>query len=358
MYDYNYLNFILRAQPFHNGHAKVIEHALSSSEHVNLLVGSANRPRSWYNPFTFEERASIIDDWFPQNYKKRVTILPLNDHLYDESAWEEEVQHLVAGAVSRGGWRDRTKIGLIGHSKDHTGYYLKKFPQWGEHVHVAPYFEREVLSATQVRNIYFERHALELPSFGILGAMCPHSTVSFLKKFHATNEWLSVFDEHNFCLQYQEDHKFAKPKSYNAKHLTADAVVIQSGHILLIRRGTHPGMGLRALPGGFVGDFETSEEAMLRELKEETRIKIPPNQLRNSIKDRYFFDDVYRSGRGRVCTNAFLIQLEPALELPKIKAASDAKKDSAEWVPFADLDPREFFEDHYFIAKRMLRSIK
>jgi bifunctional NMN adenylyltransferase/nudix hydrolase len=59
-----------------------------------------------------------------------------------------------------------------------------------------------------------------------------------------------------------------------------------------------------------------------------------------------------------VFSHAFLIQLEPALELPKVKAGSDAQQDSAEWVPFADLDPREFFEDHYFLIKKMLSRMR
>jgi len=59
---FDYLVFIGRFQPFHHGHAKVIETALENAEHVIVLIGSSNRARDWYNPFTYEERASIINE--------------------------------------------------------------------------------------------------------------------------------------------------------------------------------------------------------------------------------------------------------------------------------------------------------
>ncbi len=48
------------------------------------------------------------------------------------------------------------------------------------------------------------------------------------------------------------------------------AVVIENGHILLIRRGRPPGAGLWSLPGGRVEHSETLAEAVVRELREET----------------------------------------------------------------------------------------
>ncbi len=51
---------------------------------------------------------------------------------------------------------------------------------------------------------------------------------------------------------------------------TADAVVTQHAHVLLIERKDNPGRGLKALPGGFVGKKERVKAAFIRELNAET----------------------------------------------------------------------------------------
>ena len=52
--------------------------------------------------------------------------------------------------------------------------------------------------------------------------------------------------------------------------VTVDGVIIKNGKVLLIKRKNEPFKGRWALPGGFVEYGETVEEAVLREVKEET----------------------------------------------------------------------------------------
>ena len=106
-----------------------------------------------------------------------------------------------------------------------------------------------------------------------------------------------------------------------------------------------------ALPGGFVGFDEKLSDACLRELREETRLRVPLPVLQGSIKHQMVFDDPFRSDRGRTITHAFYIELKPDKNLPKVKGGDDAKH--ARWIPLADLDPAQIYEDHYFIIKEL-----
>jgi 8-oxo-dGTP diphosphatase len=51
------------------------------------------------------------------------------------------------------------------------------------------------------------------------------------------------------------------------------------GRLLLIRRGHEPGKGLWSLPGGRVETGETDEEAVSREILEETGLSVCPGRL-------------------------------------------------------------------------------
>ncbi len=138
--------------------------------------------------------------------------------------------------------------------------------------------------------------------------------------------------------------------------ITTDAVVVQSGHVLVIRRGHQPGKGLLALPGGFLASGATLEDNAIKELKEETQIKVPAQVLRGSIKSSHVFDYPERSQRGRTVTHAYFIELAPDLKegLPRVKGGDDAAK--AFWLPLSALGEKEdaFFEDHIHIIKFFL----
>jgi bifunctional NMN adenylyltransferase/nudix hydrolase len=127
--------------------------------------------------------------------------------------------------------------------------------------------------------------------------------------------------------------------------------VIQSGHILLIQRDAAPGEGLWALPGGFLEQKEYIEDGVFRELREETKLKVPLPVLKGSVKKTHVFDKPDRSLRGRTITHAYLIELAPG-KLPPVKGSDDARR--AKWVPIAALDRKVMFEDHYHIINYFL----
>ena len=120
--------------------------------------------------------------------------------------------------------------------------------------------------------------------------------------------------------------------------------------------GFQPGKGLLALPGGFVQPDLTLEQNAIKELKEETQIKVPVPVLKGSIKDSKEFDYPERSQRGRTITFAYYFELESKLKngLPRVKGGDDAKK--AFWLPLSALGEKEdeFFEDHIHIVRFFL----
>lgn len=59
----------------------------------------------------------------------------------------------------------------------------------------------------------------------------------------------------------------------HGRGLSVDALVIRENSILLVKRGHDPYKGMWALPGGMLDEHETVEQAVLRELKEETSLE-------------------------------------------------------------------------------------
>ena len=61
--------------------------------------------------------------------------------------------------------------------------------------------------------------------------------------------------------------------------LAVSAAIIRDGKVLIVRRAKKPGAGIYTLPGGAVEAGETLEQAVAREIKEETSLDIAPVTL-------------------------------------------------------------------------------
>ena len=345
--EFDLLVFVGRFQPFHNEHKRIIDIALQKSKNVLVLVGSAGKARTIRNPFTFEERADMICGSFDAGDRLNLIIKPLYDKTYNDAAWIKQVQTVVldtalhvannGNSFHASGYND-IKVGLIGASKDNTSYYLKMFPQYRS-VNVA--IEADV-HATSIREDFLENGSLN-------NIDIPNNVFRFLLDFVDTDAYTQLRSELNFVRDYKKQWEVSP---YPVKHATVDAVVEQSGHILLVKRKAEPGKGLWALPGGHLNEFEKQLDGAIRELREETKIKVPEAVLRGSIRDHETFDDPYRSTLGRVITKAYHFKLADDVTLPKVKGADDAEK--AKWVPISELREEDFFDDHYFIIQYFL----
>ena len=61
---------------------------------------------------------------------------------------------------------------------------------------------------------------------------------------------------------------------FSNRGVSIDAVIIEGDKVLLIQRGVEPNKGFWATPGGYVEWDETTEEAVAREVMEETKLKV------------------------------------------------------------------------------------
>jgi bifunctional NMN adenylyltransferase/nudix hydrolase len=346
------LVFIGRFQPFHNGHKAVIESALEQAKEVVVVVGSSFAARNIRNPFTFKERKAMIEACFtePQHFTyegaqgrvktPRVKVVPVSDYPYDDNKWVNAIQKIVDETVPHA-----KDVGLIGHSKDSTSYYLNIFPRWKNHIEVP---DIGGINATDIRKHLFGGENVELFNNGLPEQVKEVIRTVFLDGDRETPVYKTLVAEHLMIRKYKEAWKAAP---FPPTFMTVDAVVVQSGHILLVKRGDMPGKGLWALPGGFLNQEETMLDGAIRELKEETKIKVPVPVLKGSIKESKTFDAPNRSSRGRTITQAFLIDLGVG-ELPKVKGSDDAEK--AFWVPFNQVKQEKMFEDHHAIIDYFL----
>ena len=74
---------------------------------------------------------------------------------------------------------------------------------------------------------------------------------------------------------------------FNSSAATAIFITNKSGELLVIRRAKEPVKGTFDLPGGFIDMYETAEEAIIRELKEETGLLISKPEYLFSLPNIY-----------------------------------------------------------------------
>lgn len=338
-----------RFEPTHNGHVANIFQALAIADKIHILIGSSFQPRTIKNPFTFAERKEMITNVLIDNKidVNRCDISPLIDYTYNDNRWIQEVQDTVlkSGNISH------NDIAILGHEKDESSWYLRAFPSWAFFpLRGFVEFGSRPIDATKIRELFFDGH-LDY----IRGAV-PPSVFSFLTEFTRTDEYKLLVDEYSFIDEYKRAWDVAP---YPPTFFTVDSVVVQGGHILLVKRKFAPGKGLWALPGGFVNKNETVRDACIRELREETGLKVPVPVLNGSITYEKLFDAPDRSLRGRTLTQAFLIELVGGdSKLPRVKGCDDASH--AQWFTINEVlgMSAELFEDHYSIIQTMIGHAK
>lgn len=134
-------------------------------------------------------------------------------------------------------------------------------------------------------------------------------------------------------------YKFPRPA------VTADCIVITreaEPKVLLIQRGNQPFKGGWAFPGGFMNMDETTEQCAIRELEEETGLKV------SKVNQIGAYSKVERDPRGRTVTVAYLAIVDAPIA---VNGQDDASK--AQWFPLSALPELAF--DHADIMQDAIK---
>ncbi len=120
---------------------------------------------------------------------------------------------------------------------------------------------------------------------------------------------------------------------------TVDIILQRDSKVLMIRRKKDPFKGQLALPGGFVNEGETVEDAMKREAVEETSFEVEPFDILG------VYSDPKRDPRKHVMTVVFVGIIVGG----SAKAGDDAA--SIEWSEPGEVEKQQIAFDHATILR-------
>ncbi len=147
---------------------------------------------------------------------------------------------------------------------------------------------------------------------------------------------LKEYERYDNVFRYVCKHPYIKPS------LTVDAILVEDGKILLIRRKREPYMGMYALPGGFVEYGEKTEDAVIREMKEETGLDIAP------IGVVGVYSDPERDPRDHTITIAYIVE-KLGGDLKSGDDATDARFFTIDNLPPLAFDHEKIIKDYLTI---------
>lgn len=154
-------------------------------------------------------------------------------------------------------------------------------------------------------------------------------------------------------MEHQEQKKISYMESIHRPSVAVDTLIFtiveNALKVLLVKRLLPPFEGFWAIPGGFVREGESLEQAAKRELKEETGA-----EAAEYLEQLYTFGEPNRDPRERVVSVAYFA-LIPASRIGTIVASSDATE--AAWCDAQEL-PQDLAFDHAKIIKYALLRLQ
>jgi len=128
------------------------------------------------------------------------------------------------------------------------------------------------------------------------------------------------------------------------------AIILDGDQILLEKRKNSPGKGKWAVPGGLVDLGETAEQAVIREVKEETGLEVYEPRLVDVV------NYISLGERGSVMYHYVIIDYIVTSKGGKPKAASDA--DDLKWVPFNEVEEYDLTDSFRLFFQRNRQKLE
>ncbi len=120
---------------------------------------------------------------------------------------------------------------------------------------------------------------------------------------------------------------------FNPLSATVALILDSNNRLLVARRAKEPAKGTLDLPGGFADSFETAEEGVAREVKEETGLTVVSTEYLFSLPNIY----IYSGFEEHTLDLFFLCRVGENKEL---SAADDV--DALQWIPIDEIEPEKF----------------
>lgn len=149
----------------------------------------------------------------------------------------------------------------------------------------------------------------------------------------------------------KEDRITLHPMKYKSPKLTVDGIILEENkRILLVKRKHQPFQGKWALPGGFVEYGETTEEAIKREVLEETGLKTHIIELIG------VYSEPNRDPRGHTISIVYRLQKSGG-KLESGDDAADVKFFDVDHLPDLSFDHGRIIEDVLWRKKHVLSDL-
>ena len=127
--------FIGRFQPFHLGHLQVIKEHIHGYDHLYIGIGSSQYEYTNENPFSYEERETMIDLSLKDEHIQDYSIVPIPD-IHDPPRWVDHVCTLI---------HDFTDVFT------NNANTAQLFKQKGFTVHQPGFYEKNQYSGEEIR---------------------------------------------------------------------------------------------------------------------------------------------------------------------------------------------------------------